>query len=265
MLNMTNDFTTITIDNIDISRYSEYYVINHIVKQSEPKRSSNFAMANINDIAQIEIPEIYITFKYLPIAIYRELFKATRKAEFKVVYYDQDYNIMRTNMFYLKDQSTFSPHSWGASRFRNKNDAFLGFKDFKLNLVCTMNPISDVDIQISYSGSTLNKPYYISHNITSGGANIPLNIKITDMSGNNLAGDVIASFSIDDLSFSNVAQSGAGKYTLNCAVGGSTFIVDTSSVKHEGEYTLFFTINNLTYNNNSYGSITVSLVLSLTR
>ena len=82
---MTTNFMTITIDGIDVSKYSEYYVLNHITKKSEPKRSDAFTMTNINEIVQVEVPEIFVRFKYLPIDLYRTIFKATRKTEFRVL------------------------------------------------------------------------------------------------------------------------------------------------------------------------------------
>lgn len=258
---MTDNFTKITIDGIDISDYSQYYVINHITKKEEPKRAVNFSLSNINDIIQIEIPEIFITFKYIPIELYRQLFKATRKAEFKVVYYDQDYDEIRTNMFYLKEPSSISPHSWGASRFQNKNKAFLGFRDYKLDLVCTLNPISDLDIQLQYNSVQIEKPYYIK--LSKEQNSHILNFKITSLSGNALAGQIVATFSNDELTFNNASSSSAGKYILNCQTAGSNYQISLANLKRSGEYTLFLTINNLEYQNESYGSMTISVRLSI--
>lgn len=257
---MTNNFTTITIDGIDISRYSEYYVINHITKKEEPKRSNNFAMANINDINQIEIPEIFVTFKFIPIDLYRQLFKATRKAEFKVVYYDQDYDKIRTNMFYYKESSSYSPHSWGASRYVDKNKAFLGFKDYKLDLVCTMNPINDLDIQLVYNNDNVPKPFYINLNKSS---NASIMFKITNLNQDSIAGDINVTFSNNDLSISNAVSSSAGRYVITCSTNGTSYTLDLSKLKRTGESVMFLSINDLQYNGESFGSTTISVILNI--
>lgn len=142
---MIEDYKKISIDFIDISSYAEYEVYNHLTKATEPIRTMDFSMPTLTSIEQREIPEIKIKFKYLPLALYQKVFKATRKREFLVEYFDLDYNTVRKGMFYLKDPSTIK-----TNLIKNKEAVI----DYQLDLAATLNPINEVRVQLgNFQGS----------------------------------------------------------------------------------------------------------------
>lgn len=248
---MTTNFMTITIDGIDVSKYSEYYVLNHITKKTEPKRSEAFTMTNINDIVQVEVPEIYVRFKYLPIDLYRTIFKATRKTEFRVDYYDQDYDMIRSNMFYVKDPSSLKPHAWGGK--------YYGFKDYELNLICTMNPISTLELSLKdVEESLLSVPYILE---VKKGSNV-----------NFLVGTLLNNVpikSLVEISFSNdlfvlggtyVTKNDGNIYKVTTLNNDYSFVtIYTSMLKYIGEYVMFLTLKD-----ENYGSSTISCIVKVT-
>lgn len=163
---MIEDYKKISIDFIDISSYAEYEVYNHLTKATEPIRTMDFSMPTLTSIEQREIPEIKIKFKYLPLALYQKVFKATRKREFLVEYFDLDYNTVRKGMFYLKDPSTIKTHL-----IKNKEAVI----DYQLDLAATLNPINTLKVTIPYCESygsgdcTLKNDYLLETNYVYGG------------------------------------------------------------------------------------------------
>lgn len=250
---MTTNFMTITIDGIDISKYSEYYVLNHITKKTEPKRSDAFTMTNINEIEQVEIPEIFIKFKYISIELYRQIIQATRKTEFAVTYYDQDYDMIRTNMFYLKDKTNLNPHAWGGR--------YYGFKEFELNLVCTMNPVSTLNIALyDDMGVEYKMPYYIDCGKIS---NINKSFYVSIEYHNNfISGEIEVTFSNDSLKLAgdSVTKSEDGNvYKVKTSELGRTLVrVNFSNLIYYGEYIMFLSVKD-----KNFGNSTVSCVLKV--
>ena len=241
---MTTNFMTITIDGIDVSKYSEYYVLNHITKKSEPKRSDAFTMTNINEIVQVEVPEIFVRFKYLPMDLYRTIFKATRKTEFRVDYYDQDYDMIRSNMFYVKDTSSLKPHAWGGR--------YYGFKDYEINLVCTMNPISTLEISIE----DREIPYYFT---VIKGNSLEINVA-TLLNDEPISSNIDLTFSNDLFSVSglNVTKAEGNIYKIQTSTEYTTINVITSKLNYIGEYVMY-----LTTKDSNYGSSTISCVIKV--
>ncbi len=250
---MTTNFMTITIDGIDISKYSEYYVLNHITKKTEPKRSDAFTMTNINEIEQVEIPEIFIKFKYIKIDLYRQIIQATRKTEFAVTYYDQDYDMIRTNMFYLKDKTSLNPHAWGGR--------YYGFKEFELNLVCTMNPVSTLSIGLYNESNVEYKlPYLIDcGKISDANKSVYVSTKLND---SFIANEIEVTFSNDSLKLSGtnvVKEEESNVYKVKTNNSTQTLInINISNLKFTGEYVMFLSVKD-----SNYGNSTVSCVLKV--
>lgn len=247
----TKNFMTLTIDGIDVSKYSEYYVLNHITKKSEPKRSDAFTMTNINEIVQIEVPEIHVKFKYISIELYREIFKATRKTEFRIDYYDQDYDMIRSNMFYLKNPTSLKPHAWGGK--------YYGFKEFELSFVCTMNPISTLTIELlNNKAELLIKPYYVVVNKNEANT-LELNV-ITKLDNINIASSVEISFSNDLLSLSGAftEKKDGNVYIVNTSSLNTLIIIDVSKIKYAGEYIMYLSVKD-----KEYGSSTISCIIKV--
>lgn len=270
----TNNFTKITIDGINFGDYSSYYVLNHMTKKKEPQRSDSFAMSNINSINQAEVPEIFISFKFLPMNMYRALFKITRKAEFMVEYYDQDYDIVRKNMFYAKDVDKLNPVAFGASRFdvsgHSRNEAWYGVRDYELNLVCTMNPLTKLGIQIyDSSQATLRRPYYINLTANVQATNY-INIYSTSAVNKDwqymdgeitplVAGTVKLSFTTNKIKVIDADEEYDGIYEIDCSgLANSPLKLKADADIQSGEYVMFVTAEN-----SSSQSITESVVIKV--
>lgn len=247
----TTNFMTITIDGIDVSKYSEYYVLNHITKKNEPKRSDAFTMTNINDIIQVEVPEIFVKFKYLPIELYRQIFKATRKSEFRVDYYDQDYNIIRSNMFYVKDPTNLKPHAWGGQ--------FYGFKDYELNLVCTMNPISKMQMVIlNEDMEKLTPPFLVEKSLSD---TTKLQVWVATLfEEERVPSKIEVSFSNDLITMSgdDVVSKEGNVYDVNTTDVYSILDIDISNLKYIGEYIMFLSLKDT-----NYGNATLSCIIKV--
>lgn len=238
---MSVNITTLKINGLEIGDYSQYIVYNHIVKANTPSRSDAFSYSDINKINQAIVPEIAITFKYIPIDLYRALNAITQNAEFLVEYYDYDYSSVRKGMFYRQESDTVNPHEWGASRFLDKNKALLGFKDYNLKLVATLNPISFIDMRLLDSNAyPYNRPYKIKVAPTVIGTTIKIDfVNVEDLLYDkaitiDAQGNKVFSYNFVDL------KQGASKIETTCRISfnNKKLSIANATSESNGVYTI---------------------------
>lgn len=258
-------FTRLIIDgfnlfdeNSNAKCVAYYYVLNHITKKKEPSRSDNFSMSNVNDIIQVEVPELVIHFNYLDIATYRELFKITRKPEFLIQYYDQDYDMNRTNMFYYVDHDSLTP-----LQFENQ---FKGIRDFEMHFICTMNPISGIYFNIHAKGNNstfnivLNEPYVINGLKKDTPFQLAISTSKELVDSTQVFGSAKAAATVE-MSFTNsgfTTDQEGNKFTTTASEDGSVIVTITPSVSQAGDYYMFLSAKEY---NNEGNSTSVSILL----
>lgn len=90
------------INNVEFTKYADYFVLNELVYTQEPTRGMDGTMEDLKGIDTFIVPRIFIDFNYLDIVDYRNLLKATSTLEFPIEYYDFDEDKIKTQLFYLK-------------------------------------------------------------------------------------------------------------------------------------------------------------------
>ena len=78
------------INNVEFTKYADYFVLNELVYTQEPTRGMDGTMEDLKGIDTFIVPRIFIDFNYLDIVDYRNLLKATSTLEFPIEYYDFD-------------------------------------------------------------------------------------------------------------------------------------------------------------------------------
>lgn len=98
---ITNNGKSILINGTSYTGYSSYDVVNTRTKVTEPQRTITGAIPNLSSIDEFIATTIYVTFKFLDIAVYRDIIAKTSQAEFDVTYFDIDTGEEKTGKFYL--------------------------------------------------------------------------------------------------------------------------------------------------------------------
>lgn len=123
------------IGYIPITGYSDYFLINEKIYETEPSRTLDFTMPDINTISFKFIPHIYIKYNYMKIEEYLLFLDLVQYSEFSIKYFDIEKNEMATNNFYLKPRERANIYS----KARDGITDPLGIVEFSVEFVCTMN------------------------------------------------------------------------------------------------------------------------------
>lgn len=91
---------------------ADYKVANKLVYSEEPTRSSDYSLNN-KEIDTAYIPNITITFSFLPIRLYQELLPMVNTTDFELEFYDYTTNTIAIRNCYMTEESINKLHSLG--------------------------------------------------------------------------------------------------------------------------------------------------------
>ena len=130
---------TLIIDNITIDFYSDYFVLNEKTYSSEPVRSANGIMEDLNALPTFIVPRLFVSFNFLKADDFRKLLSAINNNEMYITYYDLDSGNMYKRPFYLKPYSRSNIYK----KVEDGNAIFKGIKGLDLEFVATLRDLEE--------------------------------------------------------------------------------------------------------------------------
>lgn len=146
----SRNFARIWIDGYEIGGYLTYTALDAKSYFTEPKRSINGVIENLNSYATFLTPQVTLEFKYMDIRTYRIIMKLIQQRNEHVVkYYDIVNDKLVTKKMYFKPEQL-------PTIFSRKLE-ILAVTDYKLELVGTNAELSTLSIiyHANYDGATV--------------------------------------------------------------------------------------------------------------
>lgn len=142
----------VVIDGIEITGYSNYSMIYQRSYLKQPTRT-NGVIKNLDDYDTINVPQLTFSFKYMPIAVYRQLMTlALNKNEFVVQMYDLTSDIVATENMYFEPKN-MAKILFQARGLSTENALIkLGVLDETWNMVGTNSDLRQVTVSFDANG-----------------------------------------------------------------------------------------------------------------
>lgn len=135
----TRQLDRIKIDGTEIQGYFEYSYIDEKSYVTEPQRSANGTMDNLNSYATFLTPHLMVKYNYMHIGDYRKLMQLLNsKNEFVVECYDIVLDKRVKHKMYHATPQMPTIHQ--------RNLEVLGIKDYTIELIGTNNEFDTIDI-----------------------------------------------------------------------------------------------------------------------
>lgn len=165
MLNIDEKLDTISIAGQEFKGigYRGLMTVNSKTYVTEPTRSNDGSIANIDDYATFIVPRCKVNFKYFSIEDYQRLCHILNSAnQFQVTFFDKQFGERRTYMMYVEPEEMAKLYNVGSS--------VIGLLDYEISFIGTLNDLEK--FEVSYIVSNLTKktiPQYSSTNTYSKG------------------------------------------------------------------------------------------------
>ena len=144
----------VTIDGVEFTKYSDYSMIYQRSYLKSPTRT-NGVIQNLDDYDTINVPQLTFSFKYMPIAMYRQLMNmALQKNEFVVQCYDFISDQVVTENMYFEPKNMAKIQYKVQGLGTEQALAKLAILDETWNLVGTNSDLRQVSITFNANGGT---------------------------------------------------------------------------------------------------------------
>lgn len=114
---------------------------------TEPTRSANGSMANIEDYETFFVPRVKINFKYFSIQDYQRFCNAILPNEFEVEYYDKQFGKRVKHLMYAEPEEMHA--------IFNVETKVIGMWDYEVSLIGTLNSLEEYKAIYSANGGSI--------------------------------------------------------------------------------------------------------------
>ena len=133
-----NTLSSVIINGEEFIGYSSFKCVNTKTYVTEPTRTYDGSIPNINEYETFVVPRLEMSFDFMTIQDFRRFLKAIAPNEFPVTYYDYELDKIVTYNMYIEPRDM--------STIYNKGLEVLGITGQKISLIATLNNINYITI-----------------------------------------------------------------------------------------------------------------------
>ena len=133
-----NTLRSVIINGEEFIGYSSFKCVNTKTYVTEPERTYDGSIPNINAYDTFIVPRLEISFEFMTIQDFRRFLKATSPNEFPVTYYDYEIDKVVTYNMYIQPRDMATIHNNGLE--------ILGITGQTISLIATLNNVDYINI-----------------------------------------------------------------------------------------------------------------------